>query len=394
MKAILISEDLSLHKQLAAIGGDRSPQLAVSGCPGGLPACAQMIAKDPPHLVLVDGTGLDASAFTRLEQLSVKHPQLAVVLLSIDQSPQLLLQAMRAGVREVLSLPLDQRAFSDALDRIQNKFMGGNRHGHVLSFISCKGGSGATFLATNLGHAIASLSGKKVLMIDLNQQFGDAALYMSDKKPGMTVADVCQQIDRLDAAFLESSLVAVSPGFGILAASDDPARSADVTPAHVGTILQLARSHYDFIILDLGRQIDAVTIQALDSSDVVHPVLQLSMPYIRDGRRLIEIFRSLGYPADKIRPVVNRFERGGKLGLIDLERALGLAVAYTVPNGYKAVSDSVNQGMPILDLARGSAVAKCLAEMVGRAAGAGGGGTRSVFGRLFGRAAALNAARA
>jgi pilus assembly protein CpaE len=126
----------------------------------------------------------------------------------------------------------------------------------------------------------------------------------------------------------------------------------------------VARQHYDYILLDVGRQIDALSLRALDKSDVIFPVLQLALPDIRDGRRLLDIFRSLGYPPERTRLIVNRYEKGGKLRLADLEHALGADVMHTVPNDYLSATDSVNQGIPLLQLSRNSSVARSLAELV------------------------------
>ena len=86
-------------------------------------------------------------------------------------------------------------------------------------------------------------------------------------------------------------------------------------------------------------------------------MLQLALPDIRDARRLLDIFRSLGYVLDHIRLIVNRYEKGGKLRLQDLHAALGCEVVHTFPNDYVAVTDSVNQGVPVLQLSRASAAA-------------------------------------
>ncbi|UUZ47575.1 AAA family ATPase [Massilia sp. B-10] len=130
----------------------------------------------------------------------------------------------------------------------------------MLAFVSCKGGSGATFLATNLGYALASLENKKVCLLDLNLQFGDATLFVSEHKPVATLADVCKQIHRIDPSFLAASMVSVTPNFSVLAAPEDPSHSEDVKPEHVDTLLKLARRHYDFILLDIGRTLDAVSV--------------------------------------------------------------------------------------------------------------------------------------
>lgn len=386
MKALLLSTDSLLQEQVRTLAATRTPAIAAAIGPGDrVQDAIKRLAGDMPQVVMRDATGMNAEEFAALEKITIQYPATAFMLLARDPSPELLMRAMRAGVREVLTVPLERKNFNDALDRVASKAGAAHKNGKVIAFISCKGGSGATFLATNFGHALATQGQKKVLLIDLNQQFGDAALYMSDKQPAMTLSDICVQIDRLDAAFLESSLISVSPDFGVLAASEDPTRSVDITPEHIDTLLTLARNRYDYVVLDVGRQIDPVTIRALDSADVIYPVLQLALPYLRDGRRLLDIFRSLGYRRDKMRLIVNRYEKRGKLQLSDLENALGASAAHTIPNNYEVASESVNQGVPLLQLSRGSPVAKSLMEIVDQTIGWRATEDKGIFTRLFQR---------
>ena len=171
---------------------------------------------------------------------------------------------MRNGVREVVELPLSANSLHEAIDRILSQQRESSREeGKILSFISCKGGSGTTFIADNLAYALASVSNKKVLLIDLNLQFGDAALFLSDAQPSMTLADLCRQIHRLDAALLDSSLIHVTPSFGILPASGEPDPYDTIRPEQIDAILHLARQEYDFVFIDLGRQINGIVIRAL-----------------------------------------------------------------------------------------------------------------------------------
>jgi pilus assembly protein CpaE len=321
-----------------------------------------------------------------LERLARQYPDAQFMLLTSQHQPEFLIRAMRAGVREVLQLPLVHRAFHEAMDRISTAAGVAQPHdGKVLAFIACKGGSGATFISTNFGYALATLAEKKVLLIDLHGQFGDAALYVSDQKPAMTLSDVCEQIARIDGPFLDSCLVHVTRGFGVLAAADDPSQAKEAKPEHIDAILRVARQHYDYIVLDVGRQIDAVSLRALDSTDTIYPVLQLALPDIRDARRLLDIFRSLGYPLETIRLIVNRYEKGGRLRLPDLHAALGCEVVHTVPNDYVAVTDSVNQGVPVLELSRTSAAARSLADLVELVTARRAPETRGLLDRLFGR---------
>ncbi|WP_312513531.1 CpaE family protein [Massilia sp.] len=386
MRALLISRDSHLYAELASQGAARVPPLHLAATRASLREALDRPESEPPQLVIVDASDADPSESGLLERLGRQYPSSQLMLLTDQHQHELLITAMRAGVREVLQLPLVHRALHEALDRIAAAAgVTALRDGKVLAFIACKGGSGATFISTNFGYALATLAGKKVLLIDLHGQFGDAALYVSDQKPAMTLSDVCSQIARVDGPFLESCVVHVTPGFGVLAAADDPGHTREAQPEHIDTVLRVARQHYDYVLLDVGRQIDAVSLRALDVTDTIYPVLQLALPDIRDARRLLDIFRSLGYVLDNIRLIVNRYEKGGKLRLQDLHAALGCEVVHTFPNDYIAVTDSVNQGVPVLQLSRSSAAARSLAEMVAMVTARRVQESKGLLDRLFGR---------
>ena len=313
---------------------------------------------------------LDPLDADRLERLGYAMPATAVILVSSEHTPQQLMLAMRAGVKEVVPAPPEAATLYPALRRIADKREGqANAGGKVLAFVSCKGGSGATFLATNLGYALAEMEGKKVALFDLNLQFGDATLFVSEHKPAATLADIAKQIHRLDPSFLAGSMVEVTPRFSVLAAPEDPSFSEDVKPEHIDVLLKLARRHYDFVLLDVGRSLDAVSVRALDQADMIYPILQTTLPYIRDGKRLLGVFHSLDYSNEKISLIVNRHEKNCQIKLADLEGAYGTRITLTMPNHYEAAAASVNQGVPILKLAPLSPLSKALAEMARELAG-------------------------
>ncbi|HZD54583.1 MAG TPA: hypothetical protein VE175_16155, partial [Woeseiaceae bacterium] len=144
---------------------------------------------------------------------------------------------------------------------------------------------------------------------------------------------------------------------------EDPGQAIEVKPEHVEALLNVAVSHYDFVILDVGRILDAVTIKALDRANYVFPVMQLTLPFVRDATRLIAAFRTLGYSREKIRLLVNRLERSSELKLHDVEHSLGLTAYKTLPNSYEAVAAAVNQGRAIASFARNNPVCKGLREL-------------------------------
>ncbi len=342
-------------------GGSRSVALHA----GGISKVRVLADQLRPDLVILDSMCRDLEDVPVLEYVSEQHPQTALILLCANQTPEFLINAMRVGVREVLGSPVAREVLLRSVERIEQRLGLAAKPrvpGTVLAFIPCKGGSGATFLATNLGYQLAA-ENKKVLLVDLNLQFGDAVVFLHDERPASTLADVTRQIQRLDASFLAGHLVKVSPNYGVLAAPEDPGQAIEVTPEHVDILLNVAVNHYDFVLLDLGRSLDAVTIKALDRASYVFPVMQLTLPFVRDAHRLLSALRSLGYAKEKIRLLVNRLEKSGQVNLADVERSLGLAVFKALPSAYEAVAAAINHGQPIAAVSRGNPVAKSLQEL-------------------------------
>lgn len=331
---------------------------------GGKSRVREVAERESPELLLVDGICCDPDELAQVEQVTTLHPSVAVVLLCSTTSPEFLIHSMRAGVREVLPSPVAQSALRAVVERVQARLVGpaARRGGKLVAFMGCKGGSGATFLASNLGWQLAE--SRSVLLVDLNLQFGDALSFVHDGKPLATLADVAKDIDRLDASLLAASTVKVTPTFSVLAAPEDLGHAVEIRPEHVNAILSVAAAQYDFVLLDLGRSLDTLAIQALDRAARIHLVMQAALPDLRHAARLLEAFRTLGYPPDRTELILNRWHRGAEIGLEQVQRALPNAKLRTVPNAWKEVSTSINHGDALATNARGgNGVLRQLAEL-------------------------------
>lgn len=364
MKIAVLSRDerhlIDLARQLRARPGTDEVDMIA----GAASRLATMSDDAVPDLLVLDQPRADEGELDQVERLGHLFPRMAFIVLSSDLSQDFLLRAMRAGVREVLPANPAPGELVKAVDHVAEKLGSqGAAQGQVLAFISCKGGSGSTFLATNLAYALSVGGQKRVALIDVNLQFGDASLFVSDNKPLATLSDVATQIHRLDPSFLSSSMVSVTPNFSVLAAPSDPAHASDVKPEHIDAILKLARRQYDFIVLDVGRSLDPISIRALDHADTIYPVLQTTLPYIRDGKRLLTVFRNLEYGNDKVELIVNRHDNNSDIRLKDLEEAFDTTHMRTMPNHYDAAAKSVNQGVPITRLAPDSQLSQALMSM-------------------------------
>lgn len=352
-----------LGKLLAEQHEKRTSEL-VEGEIGGLPA---LLEREHADLVILESPRLDEAALETLERVQKRFPAVTIALACPMPPAETLLRLMRLGIREMLPSPLGDATLRELIDRVGQpgslSARGGPAHGKALAFIPCKGGSGATFLAANLAYALASQEGKRVALIDLNLQFGDAVLFVSDAVPRSTLADLVRDIGRLDATFLRSSMVEITPQFSVLAAPEEVDQATSVKPDHIDRLLDVALASFDYVVIDAGRRLDGVTIRALDRVDAIYPVLQMTLPFLRDAKRLLNAFHSLGYGAEKVHLIANRYEKGGEITLQSVAKTLGHSVETSVPNSFANVAASVNQGIPIVKLNARDPVARCLQQM-------------------------------
>lgn len=321
------------------------------------------------ELLVVEGACSSPEDMAALERLTVERPALRVLLMCKGREPDALIAAMRCGVHEVLHAPLDAAELSAALHRASRRRAAADpappATGRIVAFIACKGGSGATLLATNFAHLVATECGKRVGFIDLDLEYGDSSAFLTDQRPKASVADVAQQVDRLDAKLLATSMLRVVPNLFLLPAPDDPAAGLAVTAQQVERLLEVARASFDVVVLDLGRAFDGVAVKALDRADFIFPVTEDLVPALRDARRLVRTFEALGYPAHKVRLVVNRHDKRSAIPLAEIEKAVGAKVHQAIPNSFAEVAQAINLGVPLATIAPRNPVLAALRELIG-----------------------------
>jgi pilus assembly protein CpaE len=360
MKILIVSEDKPFLKQagsiLAGTGHD------VTTTPGTAADLRTLVKSLAPDLLLLDGRDDGMLDLAEIERTTLLCPSVTVLLLSPARTPAFLIDAMRAGVREVLP-SIHPGELLAAVDRAAAKLTASwtANHGKIHAFVGTSGGSGTTFLATNFGYQLAQ--SHKVLLIDLNLQFGDALSFLQDVKATTTIADLARDINRLDAPLLQASAIKVTPTYSILAAPEEPAQAADVAPEHIDAILRLAVTQYDFVLLDMPRIVDAMMMTALDQASTIFLVLQASVPHLRNADKLLSVFRSLDYANDKIEVLLNRYDKRDDITVDRIRRTLGAHEVHLIANGWRQVSTAINHGVPLVQVERKHGVIRSLSEL-------------------------------
>ena len=154
MKIVVVSPSQDSLREISSILEQGNPSRIVTRHQGGISKLASVAQQEHPDVIVVEGLCHDASELAPIEFITTNYPQMIVIMLCSQQSSEFLINAMRVGVREVLPSPVAKLTLEAAIGRAEAKLgvRSSQRTGRVIAFLSCKGGSGATFLATNLGH--------------------------------------------------------------------------------------------------------------------------------------------------------------------------------------------------------------------------------------------------
>jgi len=220
------------------------------------------------------------------------------------------------------------------------------RHGRVVTVFSMKGGVGKSVLATNLGVALASELEKRVVLVDLDLQFGDVGI-MLGLEPRRTILDAVHAIDRLDADMLASMLTDHSSGLKVLLAPLRPEDAEAVTAGRIGRILDLLAGMFEYVIIDTAANFDEVVLTALDRSSEVYALTMMDVASIKNVHVALQKLSQLGYNGTTTRLVLNRADSKVWLQRNDVEKAIGIPVSATIPSN-RVVPRSVNKGAPVV----------------------------------------------
>jgi pilus assembly protein CpaE len=359
---------------------------------GNLLASLQALDDAPPGTVVLLDNPISVASTANddlvvLEGWLRQRPQLNVLLLSEDNSKALLTRAMRAGVREVIPLPLNPAELAMTLQRWSDRAMtpaglstaagagsaaatlaiaaAQDHAGRLVAFMGCKGGNGTSFVAANIAHIIANEFGKNCAIVDLDLQCGDASFYLGSGANKHSLGDLTRQIDRLDMQLLASCLHPVTPRLNLLAAPHSLENAMAITPQEIEKVLSLVRSLHELVVVDLQRNLNALTFKVLDMAAVIYIVMQSQTPDIRDAQRLVNMMRALGLNEAKLRLLVNRYKPKGWVSLAELEKAVGLKVQHIIPSGPDWVEESLHIGMPLSTVNDHNAVIDALREATG-----------------------------
>lgn len=283
-----------------------------------------------------------------------------------DPTVPVIRQFMRAGAHDVLCIPPELGELEKDFSELKKSVTTGKetKKGKVISILNSKSGSGATTVAVNMAYDLAAADDElKVALIDLDIQFGSVSLYLESNWQ-TTVMEALGQADRLDETMLMTMMNRHESGLYALPAPHKITRLDRVTASDVGRLLDVARSTFDVVILDLPRAINEWSEEVLRSSDAIYMIIQRSLAVIRDAKLLTNYFPTAGIGAEKITVVDNRY-RSKHSAVTDkqIEETLKIKKMVRISNDYDTAISAHDHGVPLSKQSKNSRIAKDIEQL-------------------------------
>jgi pilus assembly protein CpaE len=326
----------------------------------------------PARAIIVEAVPSSQESLARLAALRAAHPMLPVVAAVRDPSVQVVRALLKAGVNDVVSLPLRVEELRTVLEQLRAD-MQRNTHpdaklGKIVSIVRSVGGVGATTLATQAASMHARLDaeqGRKTCLFDLDLQFGNAGTYLG-VHPRLTLQDLLEAGSRVDGELLKSACVQTPAGLHVIAAPTDIVPLESVSADQILNIVELAANEFDTVYLDLPGNWTNWSLSLVARSEAVLLVVETTIASLRQAKRQLALMHSQGIKDAPIHVVVNRVEKKlfRPISLADVERALNHPVSYSIANDFNLVSTALDQGVLVSEIKPGGKVAKDIGEIV------------------------------
>lgn len=356
LTGVIISPETDITLQLTA-GLTELRQVRIVGTFNRYPTAEELIrfvqTSGPAIVFLSTQDATQAVALALAVDRSGTGTQVVPVNRTCD--PQVLMEIMRAGIREFLSLPLDPVKLSESVARITEvllrKPLAFTSTEAVFSFLPAKPGGGTSTVALNMASAIARVSEERTLIADFDLNLGMISFLLKITN-GHSILDAVENTDNLDES-VWNNLVVKRGTLDVLSSGRlNPGNTLE--PSDVAKVLHFARRAYTNICIDLSGNMEPYSIELLRQSKEIFLVCTAEIPSLHLARAKTEFLRAAGLE-DRMSILLNRCENRSAFSVQDVEKLLGAKVRFSLPNDPKRVGNAMDAGTcvdPNTDLGR------------------------------------------
>ncbi len=309
--------------------------------------------RHPDAALVIDISGDLEAALKSLEKIKQAIPDLYVIASNIHAEGEAVVAALRAGANDYITQPFKRLDFREAMSRLERAprrdISGGSRLGKIYAFLGVKGGVGTTTLATNFAGVLAQRKQPTVLM-DLDWISNDVCMQLG-VTPQYTLAEVGENLDRMDQSLFEGFVTRDSLGFYVVGPPDALEHSVYFTEGMFRDFSTFLVEKYESIIVDCGRTIvDEAVLAALQTAGTIFVVTTQEFPALRNAQRYLGFLTRMGFTQDQIKIVVNQYRKKASTDIASLEQmqqTLNQNIFYGIPQS-QVVLQSINRGRPFV----------------------------------------------
>jgi pilus assembly protein CpaE len=373
-KLLVLDDTENLSIQVERVAAGLRPRPTVVWCASFDDVESTLRDAGPFDVIIAGPIALKPSGFQRLRELRVRAPETQLLLALNHWRSSDLRETVRAGALDILRLPVADDALLEAVEQAietgaaMREARGGDRpverekdaQGTIVAVVSASGGSGKTFLASNLAYHLVSGAKKQTCLIDLDLQFGELSTSLR-LKPRHTIHDLLagEGDDEDLAQRLEAHLERHESGIRVLAAPDDPEQADAIEAFHVAAVLEAARSQFDYVIVDTPTALSEGVLVALEQADQIFVLATLDLPSVRNLGVMLNTLKKLKVPMERVSLLLNKVEPDVGIDVARVEQYFPQGFSMVIPYG-REVNRSLNMGQPVLAYAPRGEVSKAL----------------------------------
>jgi pilus assembly protein CpaE len=310
------------------------------------------------RVLVIEVDPANPQSLHRIEAARETSPRLPIIAALRDATVPVVRSLVRQGLADVAQLPFEPGELAaqilDAAAGLARE-EGKQTLAPMITVAGSTGGCGATTVLSHLAAALARTGAypRGVCVVDLDMQSGEVAYYVG-QSPRVTVSALLDAGGRLDVELLRSAITNSTYGFSILAAPETITALDEVDPEQLFSMLALVRQEFDCVLVDLPADWSGWALSVALASDQVLLVTELSVAGLRQARRRLDLFSSIGVADDAVRIVVNRVERKlfRPIGIDEAGEVLGKPVTATLADEDDAMNSAQNEGHLITDVHR------------------------------------------
>lgn len=305
--------------------------------------------------------------------------KIKVILVTHDLSAISLHQLMRLGADDFVPYPIPENALNDAIDRVLKepeekviikevfiqsdnapataKAAEKEKQGVLLPVYGLAGGVGATTFSTNLAwemQTILAAEDKTVCIMDFDFQFGSVATYL-DVAKNEAAFELISDVSNADADSFKQVVSKYKDKLAVLPSPQDAVPLEFISPEDVKHIVDLARSCYDVVIIDVPRTLVSWSEVLLNECELYLCLVGLEMRSAQNTQRFLRALKAEDLPFEKAQFILNRAPKmtdlSGKSRLKSMTESLNIEMRWQLSDGGKQVPSAGDHGAPLAEMA-------------------------------------------